>query len=134
MTKTIKKIFLLTFVLLNAGLLYSQEVKVPQEIYTGFKKGQSELISQYFNKNIELVIGSKSNIYSKQQAKGILNDFFQKNNVKTFSTIHKGQKGSSLFLIGKLTTSNNVFRIYLLSRESKGKIYIQQIRIDEFDE
>ncbi len=130
MVKTIKKVLLFTFLLFSLGAGSSQNVKVPNEIIQGFQKGNSNLIIKYFNQNIEFVVDNKSNIYSKQQAEGILTHFFEKNKVVSFQTLHNGEKGSSLFVIGKLKTKNTNFRIHLLARELNNKIYIQQIRID----
>ncbi len=134
MVKTIKKVLLFILLLSSIGTGYSQEIKVPNEIIKGFQQGKSELIYKYFNSNIEFIIENNSNIYSKQQAKGILTHFFKQNKVVKYQTLHSGEKGASLFVIGKLETKTKNFRIYLLARKLNNKTYIQQIRIDSLNE
>ncbi len=132
--KTIKKILLFTFLLLNIGTGYSKCIEIPNDVIKGFEQGKSNLICKYFNSKIEFIVENSSQVYSKQQAKGILTHFFKENKVISFQTLHSGEKGTSLFIIGKLKTENKNFRIYLLARKLKNKTYIQQIRIDLLNE
>ncbi|MFN9496550.1 MAG: DUF4783 domain-containing protein, partial [Bacteroidota bacterium] len=73
-------------------------------IGNAIRSGNASAISQYFDATIDLTILEKESIYSRQQAQMVLQDFFNKNPVSSFSIIHRGSsaQGSS-YGIGKLT-------------------------------
>jgi hypothetical protein len=80
--------------------------------------------------NVELVIGAKNDVFSKQQASGIINDFFRSNKVNSFQVLHKGNKDNANFAIGTLKTSSGNYRVYVLTRKQGATPLIQQLRIE----
>lgn len=104
--------------------------EVSADILNALSDGNTTVLSSYFNDNIELVVGSANDVFSKQQAVGIMNDFFKKNKVSSFQILHKGTKETSAFSIGTMKTTTNTFRVYVLVRKSGSGQLIQQLRIE----
>ena len=124
--KTIK-LFLFSFLLVTAiPLLQAQSVEVPSGIISALTEGNAGSLSGYLNANVELVIGAQNDVFSKQQATGIISDFFRKNHVNGFELLHKGNKDAASFAIGTLKTSSGSYRVYVLTRKNE----IQQLRIE----
>ncbi len=129
---TIKKIsFVLIFV---SGFLFSSvnsNAQIPDEIVLSLQTGNAKVLSDYFNDNVELVVLDNDNVYSKAQAKQIVNNFFNSFTPESFNVIHQGGKEGSKYVIGNLKTNNGNFRIYFLLKNSNGKDYIHQLRIEK---
>ena len=129
---TIKKIsFVLFFV---SGFLFSSlnsSAQIPDEIVLSLQTGNAKVLSDYFNDNVELVVLDNDNVYSKAQAKQIVNNFFNSFTPESFNVIHQGGKEGSKYVIGNLKTNNGNFRIYFLLKNSNGKDYIHQLRIEK---
>ncbi|MEA4937405.1 MAG: DUF4783 domain-containing protein [Paludibacter sp.] len=104
--------------------------EVSADILNAISEGNAVVLSSYFNENVELVVGSANDVFSKQQAVGIMTDFFKKNKVSSFHVLHKGTKESSAFSICTLKTTTNTFRVYVLVRRSGTGQLIQQLRIE----
>ena len=117
------------FLLLSVGFVSAQQ-EVSGEITNALSKGDASTLSSYFNDNVELVIANVNDVFSKQQATGIITDFFKKNKVSSFQILHKGTKDASAFTIGTLKAGNNSYRVYVLVRKSATKQLIQQLRIE----
>ena len=107
---------------------YSQE-KVA--LFDAFKSADANAISMYFNDNIEMTLPNAQNFFSKSQARGILADFFKKNQVTDFVVLHTGNKENSAFTIGNLKTVNGVFRVSFFARKipnvAKKQIYLLRL-------
>lgn len=103
---------------------------IPAAIINAFKTGNSDQLAQYFNSSVELLILTTENVYTKEQAEKIVKDFFVNNIPSGFTIIHEGGKQGSNFAIGKLTTNNGTFRVYVLLKTSNSKQYIHQLRIE----
>lgn len=124
--KTIK-LFLFSFLLFTTiPLLQAQSVEVPAGIISALGEGNAGSLSGYLNANVELVIGAQNDVFSKQQATGIISDFFRKNRVNGFELLHKGNKDAASFAIGTLKTASGAYRVYVLTRKNE----IQQLRIE----
>jgi len=124
--KTIK-LFLFSFLLFTAiPLLQAQSVEVPGGIISALNEGNAGSLSGFLNANVELVIGAQNDVFSKQQATGIISDFFRKNRVNGFELLHKGNKDAASFAIGTLKTASGAYRVYVLTRKNE----IQQLRIE----
>ena len=62
---------------------------ISTNVINAIKKGDSETLSQNFYGNIEIVLPSKTGVYSKKQAEMVLKDFFNEYPVDSFKIIHK---------------------------------------------
>jgi len=128
----IKKISFALF--LVSGFLFASlnsSAQIPDEIILSLRTGNAKVLSGYFNDNVELVVLDNDNVYSKAQAKQIVSNFFNSFTPESFNVIHQGGKEGSKYVIGNLKTSNGNFRIYFLLKNSNGKDYIHQLRIEK---
>lgn len=124
--KNFKFFLLLSSLFLVILVIEAQSSEVPSEIISALNDGNSSQLSGYLNANVELVIDNRNDVFSKQQASGIIADFFRKNHVNSFQLLHKGNKDLASFAIGMLKTSDGNYRVYLLTRKNE----IQQLRIE----
>lgn len=125
------KLVLLSFLMLCAlPNVVAQSSEVSSEIITALDKGDAAKLSVYLNANVELVVGNKNNVFSKQQATGIITDFFRTNKVSSFQLLHKGNKEATSFAIGEIKTNTGNYRVYVLTRKSGNQTVIQQLRIE----
>ena len=124
--KTIKLFMLSVCLLLAVPAINAQSSEVPSEIISALNDGDADQLSEYLNANVELVIDNKNDVFSKQQATGIITDFFRKNRVSSFQSLHKGNKDAASFTIGTLKTASGNYRVYILTRKNE----IQQLRIE----
>ncbi len=132
-----KPLKLILFILLMLGVNFSasaQNTSIPVDIVTAISQGNASRLTPYLGTNVELVIGNKNDIYSKQQAVEIVSEFFRKNSVNDFQILHSGSKDTSSFAIGSLKTSTGTYRVYILTRKTDGKSLIQQLRIEPSNE
>ena len=104
--------------------------EVSADILKAISNGNAPALSTYFNNNVELVVGSVNDVFSKQQAAGIMQDFFRKNKVSSFEVLHKGTKESAAFSICTMKTATTTFRVYVLVRKVVSGELIQQLRIE----
>lgn len=121
-------------IILFAGILIqvlSAKAQVPDEIITSLKSGNAKTLSGYFNQNVELVVPNSDNVYSKAQAQQIVGNFFNIYTPVNFTVIHRGGKDGAKHVIGNLATKEGIFRVYFLLKQSEGKDYIHQLRIEK---
>ena len=125
------KLVLLSFLMLCAlPHVVAQSSEVSSEIISALDKGDAGKLSAYLNTNVELVVGNKNDVFSKQQASGIITDFFRTNKVSSFQLLHKGNKEATSFAIGEIKTNTGNYRVYVLTRKSGNQTVIQQLRIE----
>jgi len=132
---SIKKIVIMVF--LFSGILLSAittGAQVPQEITKSLKTGNSKVLSEYFNQNVELVVLENDNVYSKAQAQQIVDNFFSANSPINFTVSHELGREGSKSVIGNLSTKSGTFRVYFLLKQNNGKNYIHQLRIEKLEE
>lgn len=128
--KTIKlKLISLLFGLF--ALTLSSFAQIPDEIVISIQGGNDVTLAQYFNENVELVVGTHDDVYSKSQAQQIVAEFFKSNKPKQFSIIHQGGKDGARYAIGNLATNTGTFRVYFLLKNKNNNSYIHQLRIEK---
>lgn len=124
-----KTLISVIFMICSMQIAFAQH-EVSADILNALSDGNTTVLSSYFNDNVELVVGSANDVFSKQQAVGIMSDFFKKNKVSSFQVLHKGTKESSAFSICTMKTTTNTFRVYVLVRRAGSGQFIQQLRIE----
>ena len=107
------------------------QAQIPDEIIASLKNGDSKMLSEYFNQNVELVVLENDNVYSKAQAQQIVSKFFSNNTPESFNVIHEGGKEGAKYVIGNLKANTGNFRVYFLLKSNEGKNYIHQLRIEK---
>ncbi len=105
--------------------------QIPDDIVTSFQNGNDAGLAAFFNDNVELVVGTHDDVYSKSQAQQIVAEFFKSNKPKQFSIIHQGGKDDARYAIGSLTTASGTFRVYFLLKNKNSNSYIHQLRIEK---
>jgi len=129
--KTLKLFLITALIVAVSPSVMAQSNEVPGDIITAIDNGDAGKLSAYLNSNVELVIGNKNDVYSKQQASGIIADFFRTNKVASFQLLHKGNKEAASFAIGELKTNTGLYRVYVLTRKVGNQTVIQQLRIEK---
>jgi len=124
-----KSLIPVLFLFLSVGFVSAQQ-EVSPEITGALSKGDAASLSEWFGDHVELVVGNVNDVFSKQQAAGIVADYFRKNKVSSFQVLHRGTKDASAFVIGSLKAGNSSFRVYVLVRKTANKSFIQQLRIE----
>lgn len=124
-----RKIYILLTMLLSFGYASAQS-EVSQDILQGFIENTPADITANLNDNVELVINNYNDVYSRQQSTAIINDFFRKNKITSFQVMHTGNKESAAFAICALKAGKESYRVYILTRKSGSKQFIQQLRIE----
>jgi hypothetical protein len=109
-------------------VIYAQ---IPSQIVSGIQSGNDVALAAFFNENVELVVGSHDDVYSKSQAQQIVAEFFKLNKPKQFSIIHEGGKEDARYAIGSLVTATGTFRVYFLLKIKNNNSYIHQLRIEK---
>lgn len=104
------------------------------EVVNAIQEGDSESLSNSFYGNVEIVMPSKTGVYSRKQAEMVMKDFFNKYPVDSFKIIHKGNKENASFAIGNYDSSTNHFRFTFLTKAQGSTLLIHQLRIEKQDE
>jgi len=125
------KLKLITFVFAFFALVTGSFAQIPDEIVTSIQNGNDGSLAAFFNDNVELVVGTHDDVYSKSQAQQIVAEFFKSNKPKQFSIIHQGGKEDARYAIGSLTTATGTFRVYFLLKNKNNNSYIHQLRIEK---
>jgi hypothetical protein len=121
-------VFSLTLCLILAGASTSREI--PDGIVKSLATGNSRELSRHFNENIEMVVLTSADVYSKSQAELILRRFFSEYKPVKFELLHTGGKENSRFAIGNLHTDKGDFRIYFLIKQRDAVPLIHLLRIE----
>jgi hypothetical protein len=100
-------------------------------IISAFKSGNAATLSNFFDTEVEIAVFDKDNIYSKAQAKTVMQKFFAKHKPTSFTKEHEGTSPSgSNYCIGILKASTGTYRVFIHAKEAGGKKIIQQIQIE----
>jgi len=122
---------LISLLLLVCSVTFANAQRdVSDDIINAIAAGDAVTLSSFFNDNVELVVGATNDVFSKQQATGIITDFFRRNKVNSFEVLHKGTKDTSAFSIGTMKAGNGTYRVYVLVRRTSTRQLIQQLRIE----
>lgn len=105
--------------------------QIPDGIVASIQTGNDASLAGFFNENVELVVETHDDVYSKSQAQQIVAEFFKSNKPKLFSIIHQGGKDGARYAIGSLTTTTGTFRVYFLLKTKNNNSYIHQLRIEK---
>lgn len=124
-----RKIYILLVMLVCFSFARAQS-EVSQDILDAFSENAPGVITANLNDNVELVINNYNDVFSRQQSTVIINDFFRKNRVSSFQVMHTGNKESAAFAICTMKSGKDSYRVYILTRKSGSKQFIQQLRIE----
>jgi len=125
------KLKLISFVFGFFAMATTSFAQIPDGIVVSIQNGNDVSLAAFFNENVELVVESHDDVYSKSQAQQIVAEFFKSNKPKQFSIIHQGGKEDARYAIGSLTTATGTFRVYFLLKSKNNNSYIHQLRIEK---
>ena len=116
--------------LLVSVALFSFKVGDIDNIKSHLSKGDAAKISAYFSTSVQMSLPGSKGLYSKSQAKLVLQKFFTKNKAKSASIVHKGASGGGAnYVIYKLVTANGSFRVQIFMKSTEsGKIHEIKIK------
>lgn len=120
--------------LFSINSLYSQQQTDSISITTiaeALNNGEIEKLANLFNTKVDITLPDQSGIYSCTQAYFILKDFFKKNPPTSFQIINESLNNGSNFIVGKMHTANQHFRVGYLTKYENNKLYIYQFRIEK---
>ncbi|MEN8119748.1 MAG: DUF4783 domain-containing protein [Bacteroidota bacterium] len=123
------------FFLITMGFSQLKTVKAqsrfPNEIKKAFVSGDSKKLALYFDRNVELLLIDKGDVYSKAQAELIIKNFFVNNSPKSFIVESESKDNTTNFAIARLKTHNNNFRIFITYRKNSQKPIVNQMVISQ---
>lgn len=123
--KLIINIFYFVFTFFFAG------VEVSDEVIANIKTGKASELVKSFDEKVSIKIIDQEDVLSKSQAEANLKYFFDKHQVKSFTSIHVSNTSAVLqYLTGSLETSNGKFRISVLIKRN----LVTQFRIENDNE
>jgi hypothetical protein len=103
-----------------------------QQMKTAFNSGDFATLSNLFSDSVDLTVKNTNGIFSKTQAKGVLKNFFENDNPKSFQIKHQGaSNGGTMYVIGLYVSQNASYRVYALYKEIQGSAKIVQLQIDK---
>lgn len=132
LTVTMRRII---FILLLTPLIWSftTDPVAPNfsPIATAISTGNADALSKFFDADVEISLFEKEDTYEREQAAGLMKDFFAKNKPKSFSQLHQGaSKGKDTqYTIGEVQTTSGNYRVYLYMKVANDTYVIQEIRI-----
>ncbi|MCB2220911.1 MAG: DUF4783 domain-containing protein [Bacteroidetes bacterium] len=118
--------------LFNIGISQNSD-QIMSDIKTSIKNMNASKLATYFHDRIDLEVGEVDGNYSKRQAEVIMQDFFKKAPVKSFTINHNGSSNDgSKYMIGTyISNSGKEYRVYLLMKKSDEKLRISQLQFEE---
>jgi len=123
------------FISISMFLLLSLSISAQSidQVAAAVKSADVEMISSYFDEELEVCVHEVEDIFDKATAKSTLNTFFQSHKPLSFKKMHEGSSKSkdSSYFIGRLNTSDGDFRVYVYCVNYSGNYKIQEFRIDQ---
>ncbi len=115
------------FIFKNAHTQASEKNAIAEAI----QKGNAKSVGAYFAKSVDLTLDDLEDIYSKDQAIVILENFFSENPPKSFSLKHEGKsKLEDHFYIGDLKTEGQDYRLTFFLKKEDDAFKLKQLRIE----
>jgi len=120
------KSFILAFVSFLATFTYAGN---GDKIASALQSGNTAELAAMFNSSIELVMPSTSNVYAKDQAKIVLDNFFKTNTPSKATLSHETNGSQSAMLIFDLVTKNGNYRVTIVANTGNSGFVINEFKI-----
>lgn len=122
------------------ALLSAYDIKAQENSYDVFNpiskyfsKGDADRLSAWFSDNLEITIFSNSNDSSRNQAKQILNSFFNSYTPRSFEITHRAGRSNMKYALGHLSAGGEVFLVTIFVNYNESGYKIQHIKIEQMD-
>ncbi len=96
-------------------------------------KGDAERLSAWFSDNLEITIFSDSNDSSRNQARQIINSFFNSYTPRSFEITHKAGRSNMKYALGNLSAGGEMFLVTIFVSFDKTAYKIQHLKIERID-
>jgi len=103
------------------------------DVVNNIKLSNIEVLSKYFNNNIELTLLDNEGVYSKSQAELMLKNFLAKYPAKTVDIQHRGSsaQGAKYAISNYETASGVKLRLYIFMKDSGKGLMIHELRFEK---
>jgi len=123
--------------LLSLFALYTPDEPLPMEmngaienITEAFNTGDAQKLSESFGSSIEITTPTGDGVYSKAQAKQVMQKFFSQYKAQSNQIIHNGTSNTgSKFIVFSYKTEKEEFRITIFLKQIGSDFQIQEIEI-----
>ena len=106
----------------------------PNAIKKAFISGDSKKLALFFDRNVELLLIEKGDVYSKAQAELIIQNFFINNTPKSFTVESESEDKTTNFAIARLKTTKDNFRVFIAYRKNYKNLIVNQMVISKVQE
>ncbi|MBS1652987.1 MAG: DUF4783 domain-containing protein [Bacteroidetes bacterium] len=118
-------------ILVGAFAFLSFKLDVSDDVVNALKQGKIAEVTKLLDEKVSVKIQNQEDVLSKQQAEANISYFFEKHQVKNFTTSKINSINNiSQYIIGTLETSNGKFKVSILLRRN----LIAQFRVEEENE
>ena len=100
-----------------------------EKIAFALQNGNTFELASMFNSSIELVTPTASNVYAREQAKIVLDNFFKVNAPIKATMSHETNGSQSAMLIFDLVTKNGNYRVTIVANTNNGAFIINEFKI-----
>ncbi len=102
-----------------------------QDVSQWISKSDIQRLTEQFDSNLQMNILEKENFHSKAQAGILIKDFFKNHPVTSFVVQHKGGGESNLFMVAKLISGSEEFRVSIHFRKVNGADKVSFLSIEQ---
>lgn len=95
--------------------------------------GDAEGLALWFSDNLELSIFTKSNDFSRSQAKQVMRTFFKSYTPRSFTINHKTGRQNMQYALGTLTAGGEMFNVTIFIGLTDTRYRIQHIKIERIE-
>lgn len=119
--------------MLGTGIVAKAQTaeQVLTEVEGAIRAGDAAKLSTHFHATVEVTIGDKDAVYAANQARYVLQEFFEKNKVSSFSIPYKATSEGTYYAVGAYVTTTGVnYDTNIFLKKNDGRYVIEQIRFD----
>jgi hypothetical protein len=120
------------FVLL-LSLAWLSVLPAQTDLYSALGKGDVDALASQLGDKVEMTIGDKEELLTRQEAVARLREFYAAHPAKGFRIVHVGNSKDkeSYYQIGELTTTTGIYRVYLYFVQDGRAKRIAEMRFEE---
>ncbi len=100
-----------------------------EKIASLIQGGNSSELANMFNTSIELVTPASSGVNTREQARMVLDNFFQKNPPVKATVTHETTGTSNSMIVISLVTKTGTYRISIVGAYKNGNFLINEFKI-----
>jgi len=113
------------------GVLKAAPTDIMVDVVNAFRKKDASTLSVHFNRTLEIDIPGNKGMFSADQAKVIVQQYFDKNNPSNVSLTHSGKSDNgNRFAIIDYTSTAGSSKAKIYFTTASGTEKIQEIKID----